>query len=192
MFNDKDYTNETDAVKFKWLEFYKVKFSGDWYTDIWNEKLVLRTYAGFGFIGAYNETIGVPPFERFYLGGDGMANFNMDGREVIGLRGYSNNSLSVQNGGLLYNKFSVELRYPITLNPSSSIYVLGFAEAGGSWDEFSYVSPFELRRSAGLGLRIFMPMFGMLGVDFGYGFDPDLLGTQPSGWQTHFIIGQQF
>ena len=192
LFSDKDYTHEPDAVKFKWLEYYKVKFSGDWYTDIWNEKLILRTYAGFGFLGAYNETIGIPPFERFYLGGDGMANFTMDGREVIGLRGYSNNSLSVQNGGVMYNKFSMELRYPITLNPSSSIYVLGFAEAGGSWDGFSYVSPFELRRSAGMGLRIFMPMFGMLGVDFGYGFDPDLLGTQPSGWQTHFIIGQQF
>ncbi|MEN8136803.1 MAG: outer membrane protein assembly factor BamA [Bacteroidota bacterium] len=193
----RDFTGEPDKVKFKWLEYYKVKFSGDWYTDLWNEKLVLRTYAAFGFIGAYNETIGAPPFERFYVGGDGMANFTMDGREVIALRGYANNSLSPNNGGVLYNKFTMELRFPITLNPSSSIYALGFAEAGGSWDGFSNVSPFELRRSAGVGLRIFMPMFGMLGVDFGYGFDPsgfqlDLGVPEASGWQTHFIIGQQF
>ena len=92
----------------------------------------------------------------------------------------------------MYNKFTVELRYPITLNPSSSIYALAFAEAGGSWDGFSYISPFELRRSAGGGLRIFMPMFGMLGIDFGYGFDAVPGTVQPSGWQTHFIIGQQF
>ena len=194
LINGKDYTNATSEEKYEWLEFYKVKFAGDWFSDIWNKKLILRTYAAFGFLGAYNEVRGIPPFERFYLGGDGMANFTMDGREVIGLRGYSNLSLSSSNGGVMYNKFSMELRYPITLNPSSSIYVLGFAEAGASWDGFSYVSPFELRRSAGAGLRIFMPMFGMLGVDFGYGFDPDLSSPpgQPSGWQTHFIIGQQF
>ena len=194
LINGKDYTDATSEEKYEWLEFYKVKFSGDWYSDIWNKKLVLRTYAAFGFLGAYNEERGIPPFERFYLGGDGMANFTMDGREVIGLRGYSNLSLSSTNGGVMYNKFTMELRYPITLNPSSSIYVLGFAEAGASWDGMAYVSPFELRRSAGAGLRIFMPMFGMLGVDFGYGFDPDLTSPpgQPSGWQTHFIIGQQF
>jgi|LGOV01.1.fsa_nt_gb outer membrane protein insertion porin family len=193
LINGKDYKGASTEEKYEWLEFYKVKFSGDWYSDLWNKKLVLRTYAGFGFLGAYNDDRGIPPFERFYLGGDGMANFTMDGREVIGLRGYSNLALSSSNGGVMYNKFTMELRYPITLNPSSSIYILGFAEAGGSWDGISYISPFELRRSAGAGLRIFMPMFGMLGVDFGYGFDPDLLNpNQPSGWQTHFIIGQQF
>jgi len=192
LISGENLSNETDEEKFKWLEYYKIKFSGDWYSNVWREKLILRTYAGFGLLGAYDDRIGIPPFERFYLGGDGMANFTMDGREVVALRGYSNLSLSANNGATMYSKFSMELRYPITLNPSSSIYVLGFAEAGGSWDDSSELNPFELRRSAGLGLRIFMPMFGMLGVDFGYGFDPDLIGTEPSGWQTHFIIGQQF
>jgi outer membrane protein insertion porin family len=192
LINGKDLSDAPDVEKFKWLEYYKVKFSGDWYTDVWNEKLVLRTFAGFGFLGAYNDQVGIPPFERFYVGGDGMANFTMDGREVVALRGYSNNSLSSNSGGVLYNKLSMELRFPITLNPSSSIYALTFAEAGGSWNGLESFAPFEVRRSVGAGVRIFMPMFGMLGIDFGYGFDPDLISTQPSGWQTHFIIGQQF
>lgn len=192
LLNGKDFTNATDQEKFEWLEFYKVKFSADWYTSLWKDKLILKTFAGFGALGAYNDDLGIPPFERFYLGGSGMANFTMDGREIIALRGYPDGSLSSSNGGVLYNKFTMELRYPITLNPSSSIYALAFAEAGGSWDGFSYMSPFEIRRSAGAGLRIFMPMFGMLGVDFGYGFDsPNNFTNEVSGWQTHFVIGQQ-
>ncbi|WP_224488803.1 outer membrane protein assembly factor BamA [Robertkochia flava] len=177
--------------KLKWLEFYKIKFSGAWYTNI-IDKLVLKTGAEFGFLGAYNQDRGVIPFERFFLGGDGLGNFTLDGRENVQLRGYPNQSLSGQEGSTIYNKFSLELRYPITLKPSASIYALGFAEGGAGFTNFQQYNPFELKRSAGLGIRIFMPAFGLLGIDFGYGFDRIPGDTQISGWQTHFIIGQQF
>lgn len=180
-----------DQERFKWLEYYKIKFKADWYTTI-QGKLVLRTLGEFGFLGAYNSDRGLIPFERFFLGGDGMINFAMDGREIIQLRGYQNQSLSPTDGGTVYNKFSMELRYPITLKPSASIFVLSFMEAGTSYDSFKNYNPFALRRSAGSGLRIFMPAFGMLGIDFGYGFDKLPGATNVSGWQTHFIIGQQF
>jgi outer membrane protein insertion porin family len=191
-----------DQQKFNWLEYYKVKFKADWYTKIYN-KLVLRSLAEFGYMGAYDNARGLVPFERFYLGGDGMANYALDGREVIQLRGYPNQSLSPiqrnavtgvneQIGATIYNKFSMELRYPITLKQQASIYVLGFAEAGASFADFKNYNPFALQRSAGFGLRVFMPAFGLLGIDFGYGFDPTPGYTQPNGWETHFIIGQQF
>ena len=194
---------EVDQERFRWLEYYKVKFKGDWYTRV-VDKLVLRTNAEFGFLGNYNSDVGKVPFERFFLGGDGLGrNFTLDGREVIQLRGYENNSLTPvdpltgqQEGGIVYNKYSMELRYPLTLKPTASIYGLVFMEAGNSFNNFQDFRPFELKRSAGVGLRIFMPAFGLLGIDFGYGFDEDLrpqsAGTGPSGWQTHFIIGQQF
>jgi len=168
-------------------------------------KLVLRTNAEFGFLGNYNNDIGDVPFERFFVGGDGLANFTLDGRDVIQLRGYDNSSLTAfsvnpitgrteQDGGTIYNKFSLELRYPLTLKPAASIYALSFLEAGNSFNNFNDFNPFELKRSAGVGLRIFMPAFGLLGIDFGYGFDTDANPNSigPSGWQTHFIIGQQF
>lgn len=177
--------------KLNWLEFYKIKFSGAWYTNI-IDKLVLKTGMEFGFLGAYNQDRGVIPFERFYLGGDGLGNFTLDGRENVQLRGYPNQSLSGNDGSTIYNKFSLELRYPITLKPSASIYALGFAEGGAGFTNFQTYNPFELKRSAGLGIRIFMPAFGLLGIDFGYGFDRVPGDTQISGWQTHFIIGQQF
>ncbi|MFE3866814.1 outer membrane protein assembly factor BamA [Flavobacterium sp. LS2P90] len=186
-----------DQKKFNWLEYYKIKFKADWYTKIYG-KLVLRTLTEFGFLGAYNQDRGVVPFERFYLGGDGLANFAMDGRENIQLRGYPNNSLTPVNdtgeqiGATVYNKFSLEMRYPITLKSSASIYALTFLEAGSSYKDFKNYNPFALSRSAGVGLRVFMPAFGLLGIDFGYGFDA-LPGTaKPNGWETHFIIGQQF
>lgn len=182
---------KVDQQKFNWLEYYKIKFKADWYTRIY-EKLVLRTLGEFGFMGAYNPERGLVPFERFYLGGDGLANFALDGREVIQLRGYPNQALSSINGGTIYNKFSLELRYPITLNPSASIYALTFLEAGASYDNFRDYNPFALKRSAGFGLRVFMPAFGLLGIDFGHGFDPIPGATQKNGWETHFIIGQQF
>ena len=180
-----------DQERFKWLEFYKVKFSGDWYTKIY-KKFVLRTRAEFGFLGAYNQDRGVVPFERFFVGGDGLANFALDGREVIQLRGYPNNSLSSQNGGTVYNKYSMELRYPITMKQSAKIYAMTFVEAGGAFDDFKTFDPFKVQRSAGVGLRVFMPAFGLLGIDFAHGFDPIPGDTIKSGWQTHFIIGQQF
>ena len=188
---------KVDQKRFNWLEYYKIKFKGDWYTRVW-DKLVLRTLGEFGYMGAYNSERGVVPFERFYLGGDGLANFSLDGREVIQLRGYPNNSLSPVNangeqlGATVYNKFSLELRYPITLNQSASIYALTFLEAGSSYNDFKSYNPFNLQRSAGLGLRVFMPAFGLLGIDFAHGFDAIPGQTIKSGWQTHFIIGQQF
>ena len=181
-----------DQEKFRWLEFYKVKFNGTWYTQIW-DKLILKTQADFGFLGTYNSDRGAIPFERFYLGGDGMANYALDGRETIALRGYENQSLSSRDGSTIYNKFSLELRYPITLKPTASIYALTFLEAGNGYNSFSDFNPFNSKRSAGGGIRIFMPAFGLLGIDFGYGFDGANDGEiGPHGWETHFIIGQQF
>ena len=191
-----------DQERFRLLEYYKIKFKGDWYTTL-VDKLVLRTNAEFGFLGNYNSDIGDVPFERFFVGGDGLGNFTLDGRDVVQLRGYDNQSLTPvdpisrqQEGGIVYNKFSLELRYPLTLKPSASIYGLAFLEGGNSFSNFQQFNPFQLKRSAGVGVRIFMPAFGLLGIDFGYGFDEDLrpqsAGQGPSGWQTHFIIGQQF
>ena len=188
---------KVDQKKFDWLEYYKIKFSADWYTKIYG-KLVLRTKTEYGFLGAYNKNRGDVPFERYYLGGDGMATYSMDGRETIGLRGYTNGSLTPVNstgvaiGATVYNKYSMELRYPITLKSSASIYALSFLEAGNAVNTFKNYNPFDLKRSAGAGLRVFMPAFGLLGIDFGYGFDTLPGQASPSGWQTHFIIGQQF
>jgi outer membrane protein insertion porin family len=183
--------SKIDQERFKWLEFYKIKFSADWYTKVY-KKFVLRTRGEFGFLGAYNANRGVVPFERFYVGGDGLANYSLDGREVIQLRGYPNNSLSSSNGGTVYNKYSMELRYPITMKQSAKIYAMTFLEAGSAFDNFKKFDPFKIQRSAGFGLRVFMPAFGLLGIDFAHGFDPVPGSTVKSGWQTHFIIGQQF
>ena len=189
--DDRKRISEIDQERFKWLEYYKIKFKGSWYTRLIG-KMVLKTNTEFGFLGAYNQDRGVPPFERFFVGGDGLGAYSLDGREVIQLRGYPNQSLSDADGNTIYNKFSLEVRYPVTLAQMASIYVLGFAEGGASYDGFRNYNPFELKRSAGAGLRIFMPAFGLLGIDFGYGFDPVLGGTEKNGWETHFIIGQQF
>ena len=205
--NSQELSRDLEALeeeRFKLLEFYKVKFKGDWYTRI-VDKLVLRTNAEFGFLGAYNNNIGIVPFERFYVGGDGLGNFTLDGRENIQLRGYENSSITPytlnpitgrqeQDGGAIYNKFSLELRYPLTLKPTASVFTLAFLEAGNAFNGFDTYNPFNMKRSAGFGVRIFMPAFGLLGIDFGYGFDSDNTPGSfgPSGWQTHFIIGQQF
>ena len=181
-----------DQEKYRWLEYYKIKFNGTWYTRIF-DKLVLKTQADFGFLGPYNNDRGNIPFERFYIGGDGMTNYSLDGRENVALRGYPNQSLSDLEGSTIYNKFTLELRYPITLKPSASIYALSFLESGRGYNSFKDFNPFNSNRSAGMGVRIFMPAFGLLGIDFGYGFDnqdPSL--RSPNGWETHFIIGQQF
>ena len=180
-----------DQERFKWLEYYKIRANGTWYTNI-VDKLVLRTNAEFGFLGHYNSQRGTVPFERFFVGGDGMAYYSMDGREYVQMRGYPNQSLSTRDGDVIYNKFSMELRYPITLKQTASIYALTFAEGANSFGSMGEYNPFELKRSAGLGLRIFMPMFGLLGFDFGYGFDSIKGSTQRNGWETHFIFGQQF
>jgi outer membrane protein insertion porin family len=194
--------SKIDQEKYKWLEFYKIKFNGTWYETLY-KKLVMRAHAEYGFLGAYNNERGIPPFERFYLGGDGMGTYSLDGREAIAMRGYPNQSLvpldrgvmssaTDNDGATIYNKYSLELRYPITLKQSASIFALTFVEAGASYDGFEDFNPFQVNRSAGAGLRIFMPAFGLLGIDFGYGFDPVPGDTKRNGWETHFIIGQQF
>ena len=196
LFNGKDYSQLSDQERYRWLEYYKWKVNSSWFTEIL-PKMVIKTAGEFGFLGAYNKSLGAPPFERYYLGGDGLQNFQFDGREIIGLRGYPNNSLILggQNGvgGTVYTKFTLELRYLLTENPSAQIFFLGFMEAGTVSNEFDDFQPFQLKRSTGFGVRVFMPMFGLLGVDFGYGYDatPNFPGTR-SGFQTHFTIGQQF
>jgi len=190
--NGNPLVDKIDQERFRWLEFYKVKFNGTWYTRVFDD-LILKTQADFGFIGAYNKDRGNIPFERFFLGGDGMVSYALDGRETIALRGYPNQSLSGNDGSVIYNKFSLELRYPITLKPSASIYTLTFLEAGNGYNSFREFDPFNSKRSAGLGVRIFMPAFGLLGIDFAYGFDnTNPNSTSPNGWETHFIIGQRF
>jgi outer membrane protein insertion porin family len=197
-----------DQKKFNFLEYYKFKFGGDFFTTLagktTDKALVLRLNGEFGFMGAYNPDRGNIPFERFFVGGDGLANFVMDGREIIQLRGYENNALTpfttnpqtgatTRDGGTIYNKVTLELRYPITLKGQAQIFALGFLEAGSAWNDVKLYNPFKMQRSAGFGLRVFMPAFGLLGIDFGHGFDPSFNDpTRKSGWQTHFIIGQQF
>ncbi|WP_233530550.1 POTRA domain-containing protein [Gelidibacter salicanalis] len=190
--DDKTRMGEIDQERYKWLEFYKVKFKGDWYTNVIANKLIIKSSMELGFLGAYNNDRGVIPFERFFVGGDGLGNYSLDGRESIAMRGYPNQSLSSQDGGTIYNKFSLELRYPISLGAQAKIFALGFMEGGNSFDNFRDYNPFNLKRSAGIGLRIFMPAFGLLGIDFGHGFDPLPGLNTKNGWETHFIIGQQF
>ncbi len=190
MFQDRDYENESNQEKYKWLEFYKLSYSGSWYNAIYN-KLVLKSSFNFGFLGAYDNQLGISPFERFYVGGDGLGSGQFDGRQTVGLRGYPNASLTSTTGGTIYNKFSMEVRYPVTLKPTASIYVLSFLEGGNSFDDVKTFDPFKIKRSAGAGIRIFMPAFGVLGIDFAHGFDPIGISGPKSGWQTHFIINQQ-
>jgi len=197
---DQEAFERTEQERIKWLEFYKVKFNAEWYTRI-VDKLVLRPRIEFGFLGAYNNNRGIIPFERFFVGGSGLGQFSLDGREVIALRGYDDQTIAPINrdtglpandGASIYNKFSLEMRYPITLKGSASIYALVFAEGGAAFNNFRDYNPFDLKRSAGVGIRIFMPAFGLLGIDWGYGYDPVPGTTGRSGGQTHFIIGQQF
>ena len=186
-----DRIAEIDQERYKWLEFYKIKFKGEWFAAL-TKKLVLRPAFEFGFLGAYNNDRGVIPFERFFLGGDGLGMYSLDGRETIALRGYPNQSLSNQDGGTIYNKYSLEMRYPISLGEQAKIFALAFIEGGNSYNSFRDFNPFLIKRSAGLGVRLFMPAFGLLGIDFGHGFDAVPGQSKKHGWETHFIIGQSF
>ncbi|HZK93336.1 MAG TPA: outer membrane protein assembly factor BamA [Prolixibacteraceae bacterium] len=193
LFSNKDYSdpNLTPEDRYSLIEFYKTVFKGDVFTPLSpNEKLVLRTKFETGFLGYYNKNLR-SPFETFRLGGDGMSGYSMYGSDIVGLRGYENNSLTPAEGGNIYEKITMELRYPITLSQSATIYGLGFFEAGNSWYDFSDYNPFAIKRSAGLGVRIFLPMFGLMGFDWGYGFD-DGYTKGTGGSQFHFIMGQQF
>ena len=191
LFSDRDYSVLSDDEKFDWIEYHKWTFNAQWYTPIVGD-LVLASKAFFGFLGHYNDDIGAAPFGKYILGGDGMTGFNLFDVENIALRGYTNGSLSDQQGDNLYNKFTMELRYPLSLNPSATVFGFVFAEGGKSWQEFDNYDPFGMYRSLGVGVRMFLPMLGMLGIDWGYGFD-DVPG-QPAanGGQWHFVLGQQF
>lgn len=190
------YNDEMDSRKYKWIEGYKWKYKGSWYLKIWKD-LVLAVNSEFGYLGYYNKDIGHSPFGRFDLGGDGMSGYSLYGVENIALRGYENSSLTPldANGakaGNMYEKINFELRYPISLKPQATIYVLGFIEAGNAWSGVDSFNPFHVKRSAGGGLRAFLPMFGLLGIDWGYGFDNIPGRPDAGGSQFHFVIGQQF
>jgi outer membrane protein insertion porin family len=198
----KDMSNASDEVKYKWIEFHKWTFKSDYYFPITkNDKMVLNTRFSFGYLGHYNKDIGPSPFENYYLGGDGMTGYSFYGREVIALRGYINGSLTPSDpvrgvsSGNVYTKITFELRYPISLNQQATIFGLAFLESGRAWYQLKEYNPFKMNRSAGIGLRANLPMFGLLGVDWGYGFDPV---PDPSTYpnanksQFHFVIGQQF
>ena len=188
-----DYSTLDDQDKYKWIEYYKWKWKSTWYTAF-ADKLVLGTKIEMGLLGAYNSSLGISPFERYYVGGDGLSGYGriMDGRELVALRGYANNSLSPQTGGTIYNKYTAEIRYAVSLNPTSTVYVLGFLEAGDAWDNFDEFYPFGVKRSAGFGVRIMLPMFGLMGLDYGWGFDDIPSNPDANGGQFHFSIGQQF
>ena len=195
---DVDYDKWTARDRYKWIEYHKWKFSAATYSKLIG-KLVLMTRVQFGYLGNYNRRLGYSPFEGFLVGGDGMSGYQTYGTEIVSLRGYQNYSLTPKilspynsNGlsyaGNVYDKFTLELRYPIILQPSSSIYALAFLEAGNCWADIKDFNPFQVKRSAGVGMRIFLPMIGLLGVDWGYGFDDMQTGKS----QFHFVIGQQF
>lgn len=193
LLNNKDYTSISDAERYKWIEYHKWKFTTSWYTKIIGD-LVLKTYVGFGYLGSYNKSVGSAPLERFYLGGSGLTGYYLDGREIISLRGYDDQSVSARTGGSIINKYTMELRYPFSLNPSATIYGLGFIEAGNTWNNSHQFNPFAVKRSTGLGIRIFLPMFGLLGLDYGWRFDNvtnmQNLGIQGAKrGQLHFTIG---
>lgn len=191
-----DYATASAKEKYKWIEYHKWKFSGSWYKSL-GTKFVLFSRTQIGILGFYNSDIGQSPFERFYLGGDGLSGFALDGREIIALRGYNNNSVTPRIngstvGGTAYNKNTFELRFPVSLNPSATIYTLAFLEAGNNWLGTRNFNPLNLKRSAGVGVRIFLPMFGLLGLDWGYGFDEIEGNPGVNKGQFHFTIGQQF
>lgn len=198
LFSKTDYTTASNEVKYEFIEYHKWKFDASFFSRLAGD-LVLNTKTQFGFLGYYNNDIGVSPFERFKLGGDGLAGFDfLRGSEIIGLRGYQNNSIvpdasSGTLGAPIFNKFTLELRHPITMNQSATIFGLVFAEAGNTYATFRNFNPFNnMKRSAGVGVRIFLPIFGLLGLDYGYGFDKIPGNAGAGGGQFHFSIGQQF
>jgi outer membrane protein insertion porin family len=198
----KDYYIENEAYsmenskKYQWVEYHKWKYNGKWFLRVWKD-LVLAANTEFGYLGYYNKSIGYTPFGRFNVGGDGLSGYSLYGVETIGLRGYKNGSLTPTDdrgadAGNVYEKINFELRYPISLKPQAVVYVLAFAEAGNAWTSINEFNPFSVKRSAGIGLRAFLPMFGLLGVDWGYGFDEVPGQPDANGTNFHFVIGQQF
>ena len=194
----------TPENKYKWVEYHKWMFDASWFQTVFG-KLVLNTRAHLGFLGSYNKRTDIGPFERFVLGGSGLAGQGQFAlaQDIIGLRGYDDRSVYTADynrvsdatarsqGGVVYNKFVAELRYPVSLNPSATIFVLTFLEAGNNWGSYKQYNPFDLKRSAGFGARIFMPAFGLIGIDYGYGFDTIPGVKDKASGQFHFTIGQQ-
>lgn len=167
-FSDKNFRNESAAEKYKWVEYHKYRFTAEWYQRI-TGNLVFKLATKYGFLGYYNSDIGYSPFERFQIGGDGLSGRNFFiGKDVIAQRGYKD---PYADNAVIFNKYTAEVRYPFSLSPTSTIYGLVFAEAGNGWNDFKDYNPFKLNRSAGVGIRIFLPMFGLLGLDYGLGFD---------------------
>lgn len=177
-------TAQMNQERYKWVEYYKLNLRGSWMLNLVGD-VVLNARFRFGFMGSYNNDIGLSPFGRYYVGGDGLNTWMLDGREVIPLRGYENNSLNPSAGGAVFDRFTMELRQPIIESASATIFVLGFLEGGNSWSKIKEFQPFKVYNSAGLGVRLYMPMFGLIGIDWGYGFD----GID-GGSHIHFSIGQ--
>jgi outer membrane protein insertion porin family len=200
LLSGKNMADAPDEEKYKWIEFHKWTFKSDYYYPLSkDDKLVLNARFSFGYLGYYNKDIGPSPFENFYLGGDGMTGYSFYGREVIALRGYTNGSLTPTDSktgspaGNIYSKITFELRYPLSLSQQATIYALTFLESGRAWYSLKEYNPFKMNRSAGIGLRANLPMFGLLGIDWGYGFDPVPSGdSNANKSQFHFVIGQQF
>lgn len=185
--NGKDYNSMSIEDQYKWLEYYKINFRTAWYFNVVDE-LVFSARSRFGFLGRYSDKTGYSPFERYYVGGDGITGYALDGRELVSLRGYEYAALTGDNGATVFDKFTMDLRYPITLNPAASIYVLAFVEGGNSWSTLKSFAPFNMYRSAGVGVRIFMQMFGLIGLDWGYGFDPAYGEASRSGGHFHISL----
>ena len=195
-FSDRNFASLSDTEKYKWIEYHKWNIQAAYFTPIVGN-FVLMARAKFGFLGSYNPSIGITPFERFYLGGDGLSGYNnLDGREIIGMRGYGNETLtpdyykSRNQGGTIYSKYTLELRYPLSLNPNATIFVATFLEAGNAWLKFDEFNPFSVYKAAGIGVRVFLPMFGLLGLDWAYGFDPVPGLPDANKGQFHFSINQ--
>ncbi|MVZ64323.1 outer membrane protein assembly factor BamA [Sphingobacterium sp. DK4209] len=199
LWNNVNYATAPDNEKYKWTEYHKWKFDSQWYTKIVG-KLVLKTQAQFGYLGQYGNETPTSPFERFKLGGDGMQGFDfLQGSEIIAMRGYANGTvipastgnsmqnIAIQSGSPIYAKYQIELRHPIMLNDQATVFALAFAEAGNTWNKFDEVNPFKVRRAVGVGARIFLPIFGMLGIDYGHALDP-IPGMQNSQWKQNFTF----
>ena len=186
-------SDAANQERYRWVEFHKWQFKAQWYQTLSkNSNLVLMLKAEMGYLGAYNK-YKVSPFERFEVGGDGMSGYNIYGIDIISMRGYEDGALDpTSDYSRGYNKYTAELRYPVILKPSSTIYVLGFLEGGNAFESWKKFSPFKIKRSAGFGVRLYLPVVGMLGIDWGYGFDAPANSTSKSGSQFHFVLGQQF
>ena len=186
LLSGKDYSSATAQEKYKWTEYYKINVRGSWMLNLVGD-VVLNTRFRFGFMGYYNKDIGLSPFGRYFVGGDGLSSWMLDGREVVPLRGFENNSLgaSSKGGGAVFDRFTLELRQPIIESANATIWLAGFLEGGNCWADLKEFQPFSMYNSAGIGVRLFMPMFGLIGVDWGYGFQ----GTS-GGSHFHFSIGQ--